>query len=99
MTDAEPWTIDQNDLTGNRPLPRTSLPAPWPIAIDPYGCNCTECITGEYVPLERADDAQLAAMLRGEIGDNTNTGELQVVVTVRRTWGDFEREIDPALLG
>lgn len=72
---------------------------PWPVAIDPYGCNCTECIAGEYVPLERADDAQLAAMLRGEIGDNTNTGELQVVVTVRRTWGDFEREIDPALLG
>ncbi len=70
-----------------------------PIAIDPYGCNCTECITGEYVPLERASDAQMAALLRGEIRDNTNTGELQVVVTVRRTWGGFDREIDPALLG
>lgn len=71
----------------------------WPTAIDPYGCTCTECQTGEYVPLEQATDAQLAAMLRGQIRDNTNTGELQVVVTVRRTWGDFERELDPGLLG
>jgi DNA-binding PadR family transcriptional regulator len=73
--------------------------APWPIAIDPYGCGCTECITGEYVPLERATDAQLAAMLRGEIRDNTSAGELEIVVTVRRTWGEFETELDPALLG
>lgn len=72
---------------------------PWPIAIDPYNCGCTECITGEYVPLERATNGQLAAMLRGEIRDNTNAGELEVVVTVRRAWGDFERELDPALLG
>lgn len=72
---------------------------PWPIAIDPYGCACTECLTGQYVPLEQATDAQLASMLRGEIYDNTNTGELEVVVTVRRAWGDFARELDPALLG
>lgn len=72
---------------------------PWPIAIDPYGCGCTECITGQYVPLEQATDAQLAAMLRGELHDNTNTGELQITITIRRTWGDFERELDPGLLG
>jgi DNA-binding PadR family transcriptional regulator len=71
----------------------------WPVAIDPYGCACTECLTGEYVPLERATDAQLAAMLRGKIHDNTNTGELEIVVTVRRTRGDFERELDPTLFG
>ena len=76
-----------------------SADTPWPIAIDPYGCACTECLTGEYVPLERATDAQLAAMLRGQIRDNTNAGELQIIVTVRRTWGDFERELDPGLLG
>jgi hypothetical protein len=72
---------------------------PWPIAIDPAGCGCTECLTGEYVPLDQATDAQLAAMLRGEIRDNTNTGELEIVVTVRRTWGGVTRELDPALLG
>jgi DNA-binding PadR family transcriptional regulator len=73
---------------------------PWPIAIDPYGCGCTECLTGEYVPLERATDAQLAAMLRGEIRDNTNTGELEITVTIRSAYDDsFKRELDPALLG
>ena len=29
----------------------------WPVAIDPAGCGCTECLTGQYVPLERATDA------------------------------------------
>jgi hypothetical protein len=73
---------------------------PWPIAIDPYGCGCTECLTGQYIPLEQASDAQLAAMLRGEIRDNTNTGELQITVTIRRAYDDdFKRELDPALLG
>ena len=41
------------------------------LAIDPSGCNCTECLTGEYVPLDRATNAQIAKMLAGGIRDNT----------------------------
>lgn len=43
---------------------------PWPVAIDPTGCGCTECCTGEYIPLERASDEQLVDMLTGLIGNN-----------------------------
>lgn len=42
------------------------------VAIDPPGCGCTECLVGEYVPLDRASDEQVAALFRGELGDNTN---------------------------
>jgi hypothetical protein len=39
--------------------------------IDPYGCGCTECLTGEYVPLEQATDEQVVAMILGEIRNAT----------------------------
>lgn len=42
-----------------------------PIAIDPPGCGCTECLTGEYVPLDQATDDQLRLMLQGKIKNNT----------------------------
>lgn len=42
-----------------------------PIAIDPPGCGCTECLTGEYVPLDQATDDQLQAMLQGKVANNT----------------------------
>ena len=42
-----------------------------PTAIDPVGCGCTECLTGEYVPLDRATREQVRAMLKGKIQDNT----------------------------
>jgi len=42
-----------------------------PIAIDPPGCGCTECVTGEYVPLDEATDDQLELMLKGRITNNT----------------------------
>lgn len=72
--------------------------APWPVAIDPPGCGCTECITGEYIPLDRATDQQVAALLRGEIHDNTNLA-VEVTVVVRDEYGQFSRALDPALLG
>lgn len=72
--------------------------APWPLAIDPPGCGCTECITGEYVPFDQATDEQIAALLRGEIHDNVGDG-LTVTASVRVSCGDFTREIDPRLLG
>lgn len=42
-----------------------------PIAIDPPGCGCTECITGEYVPLVDATPRQITDMLAGRLGNNT----------------------------
>lgn len=43
-----------------------------PLAIDPVGCGCTECLVGEYVPIERATSEQVLALAKGEIGDNTS---------------------------
>lgn len=42
------------------------------LAIDPVGCGCTECLTGEYVPLESATKEQALAVLRGELANNTD---------------------------
>jgi hypothetical protein len=41
------------------------------LAIDPYGCGCTECLMGESVPLEWATDEQLIAMLLDELSNHT----------------------------
>jgi hypothetical protein len=40
-------------------------------AIDPQGCGCTECLVGEYVPLERATNRQIQRMLKGKLDDHT----------------------------
>lgn len=42
-----------------------------PLAIDPPGCGCTECLTGLYAPLDMATDEQLEQMRRGKINNNT----------------------------
>lgn len=44
---------------------------PMPIAIDPAGCGCTECLTGLYVPVDEATDGQLMLMYQGKIANNT----------------------------
>lgn len=41
------------------------------VAIDPPNCGCTECITGEYVPLADATPRQITDMLAGRLGNNT----------------------------
>lgn len=41
------------------------------IAIDPAGCGCTECLTGEYVPFDLASDEQIADMIYGKIANHT----------------------------
>jgi hypothetical protein len=41
------------------------------VAVDPPGCGCTECLTGEFVPLEQADPAQIERLLTGMLGNNT----------------------------
>jgi hypothetical protein len=42
------------------------------IAIDPVGCGCTECLTGEYVPLDRATPKQVKKMIKGKLRDHTS---------------------------
>lgn len=42
-----------------------------PVAVDPPGCGCTECLTGEYVPLEQASGVQVARLLAGAAANNT----------------------------
>lgn len=42
-----------------------------PIAIDPPTCGCTECITGEYIPLISATARHITDMLAGRMANNT----------------------------
>jgi len=41
------------------------------IAIDPAGCGCTECLTGEYRPLQAASEDELRALVAGHLRDHT----------------------------
>lgn len=50
------------------------------IQIDPPGCGCTECLTGLYVPLDRATDEQVRALLTGAMPNAT--GEDFTLTTV-----------------
>lgn len=43
------------------------------LAIDPDNCGCTECLIGEYRPLNQATDEDIKALFRGEIRDHTST--------------------------
>lgn len=59
------------------------------LAIDPAGCGCTECCTGEYVPLERATDEQLIDLLTGDIENNASLVTLTWNRDTRYGWGDL----------
>lgn len=43
------------------------------LAIDPTNCGCTECLVGDYVPLDRATTDQVQALFLGIISDHTST--------------------------
>lgn len=42
------------------------------LAIDPENCGCTECLIGEYRPLNQATEDELVQLVRGELKDNTS---------------------------
>lgn len=55
-----------------------------PIAIDPWECGCTECITGECVALRYATDENIADLLTGRLANHLNNGtELDVTTAYR----------------
>lgn len=68
-------------------------------AIDPPGCGCTGCLqeeTGDSVPLERATDAQIAALLQGRLLNHSGA-EFTITVTAHadgHTW-NLTDLIDP----
>ena len=41
------------------------------LAIDPRGCGCTECLIGEYVPIDEADAEQIRLLMLGRIADHS----------------------------
>jgi mitochondrial fission protein ELM1 len=55
------------------------------IAVDPWDCGCTECITGEYVALRFATDENIADLLAGRLANHLNDGTELVVTTTYRT--------------
>ncbi len=42
------------------------------IAVDPNGCGCTECLVGEYIPLERATNQHLRDLISGKLRNHTD---------------------------
>lgn len=61
--------------------------ANWPIQIDPIDCGCTECLTGEYVPLNKATEAMIDRMIAYEIGDATALSEYDFDEFMRKHFG------------
>lgn len=51
------------------------------IAIDPPGCGCTECIIGEYIPLDSPYiDEVFEAVLNGEISPRNNQNDGTLII-------------------
>lgn len=68
----------------------------WPIAIDPPGCGCTECIVGQYVPLDRATSEQVVDMLLGKLHNNLGDWENEhMQLEVAMAFGEYRRELPP----
>lgn len=56
-----------------------------PTAIDPAGCGCTECLTGQYVPLDQATPTQVLKMRIGQLRNNTGEDFEPLPTTVQPT--------------
>lgn len=56
-----------------------------PLAIDPRGCGCTECLVGEYIPAEKATREHLRLVAIGRMRNNTYSPG---TVTLRLPVGD-----------
>lgn len=65
-----------------------------PLQIDPPGCGCEECKSGEYVPLDQATSDQVYRMLNHEISNGTGY-ERRQFLTVCDGTGRIVRIIHP----
>ena len=71
----------------------TARVAIWPLGIDPPNCACTECLTGEYVPLASASTQIVQDMLAGYVRNNTGvTPIVRRVVEFAYTGLSFDLE-------
>lgn len=75
------------------------------VTIDPPDCGCTECMTGEYTPLDQAKPWQLALLFAGSAVNNTGltfeydaTREVGVVHVIP-LWEDGGRVADSVYSG
>lgn len=59
---------------------------PDPVAIDPPGCGCTECLTGEYIPLDQATEEQVRKLVKGKLVNHTDTGRLVKRTVIEDAW-------------
>src|SRR5689334_1539043 len=41
------------------------------LAVDPPYCGCTECMIGDYIALDQAEERNIVDMLRGHTQNNT----------------------------
>lgn len=72
-----------------------------PTAIDPPGCGCTECMTGEYVPLNQATTQEILRLLSGHLRDNTgdDTEFVFVLHSGDTSWRLEARDVIEAIRG
>lgn len=67
-------------------------------AIDPPGCGCTECITGEYIPLDSPYiDEVFEAVLNGEISPRNNQNDGTLII-YRMSNGRTYSTTDPTMV-
>ena len=67
-------------------------------AIDPPGCGCTECIIGEYIPLDSPYiDEVLEAVLNGEITPRNNQNDGTLII-YRMSNGRIYTTTDPTMV-
>ncbi|WP_067830322.1 hypothetical protein [Actinomadura kijaniata] len=60
-------------------------------AIDPVGCGCTECLTGEYRPLDRATADEIVALLTGKLANNLHSGTTLALTVTTEVTSPYQR--------
>lgn len=65
LKDPEVDTVEDDEPEYNR------------IIVDPAGCGCTECIVGDYTPLDELEDYVVLRILNGAPVVNNTGGDIQ----------------------